>query len=119
MGIMYDIKPCPFTDRCAFANEKCTEELSGTCPVIVKPQTEPVKEWAPLDPVAVTLTNDQWRTVCWKLEYYMHASKAKAIEYEDHPGHAYFAESAAQHKAEAEKTAGILGEIEKQLGWAE
>lgn len=117
MGTMYDIKPCPFADRCGYAEEKCTEELSGTCPVIVKPEPEPAKMWDPLEPAAVTLTNEQWRVVLWKLEYYKDVSRAKAIEYADWPAHAFGAESAAKHRAEAERVAGIIAEIEKSLGW--
>lgn len=111
------LRPCPFVERCGFVTEECTEELAGACPVIVKPKPEPVKMYNPQEPVAITLTNVQWRSVCWKLEYCMNVSRAKVIEFTDHPAHACFAESAAQHKAEAEKVAGILGEIEKQLGW--
>lgn len=117
MGIMYNIKPCPFVERCAYATKDCSEELSGTCPVITKPEPEPAKEWDPLEPAAVTLTMEQWRTVLWKLEYYMNVSQAKAIEYADLPAHAIYAESAGQHKAEAEKVAGIIAKIELDLGW--
>ena len=116
-GIMYDIKPCPFVGRCAWAKPECTEELSGTCPVIVKSEPEPVKEWDPLEPVAVTLTKEQWRAVLWKLEYYKCVSHNKAIEFADHPTHVFGRETAAQHKAEAEKVAGIIAKIEKDLGW--
>lgn len=117
MGIMYNIKPCPFVERCAYATKDCSEELSGTCPVIAQPAPEEAKKWDPLAPAAVTLTKEQWRTVLWKLEYYMNVSQAKAIEYADLPAHAIYAESAAKHKAEAEKVAGIIAEIEKSLGW--
>lgn len=117
MGATHDVKPCPFFDRCAFAKESCSEELSGTCPVIAKPAAEPAKLWDPLELAAVTLTMEQWQTVLWKLEYCMNVSQAKEIEYTDHPAHAHFAETAARHKAEAEKTAALLGEIEKALGW--
>jgi hypothetical protein len=117
VGIMYDVKPCPFVGRCSFATKECSEELSGTCPVIVKPEPEPVKEWDPLEPVAVTLTKEQWQAVLWKLQYYRDVSMAKAIEYADGPAHAFGSETAAQHKAEAEKVAGIIAKIEKDLGW--
>lgn len=119
MSTMYDIKPCPFTGNCEQETAACSLEESGTCPVIVKPPPKPAKEWNPLEPVAVTLTKEQWRDVRWKLEWCMNVSKAKAIEYADHPAHAFFAESAAQHEAEAENVAGLLEEIKKQLGLAE
>ncbi len=114
---MYDIKPCPFVERCVFAEKECSEERSGTCPVIAHPEPEPAKMWDPLAPAAVTLTNEQWRTVLWKLEYYMDVSKCKAIEFADQPEHAYHAEDADKHKAEAAKVEGIVAEIEKALGW--
>lgn len=112
---MHNAKPCPFFDRCAFAKESCSEELSGTCPVIAQPVAAPAKVWDPLEPAAVTLTREQWQIVLWKLEYCMNVSQAKEIEYTDHPAHAVFAETAARHKAEAEKTAGIIEKIQQQI----
>ena len=117
LNVMYDTKPCPFTGRCGFAKPECTEEYSGTCPVIVKPEPEPEKMYDPLDPVPVTLTKDEWHAVCWKLEYYRCVSHNKAIEFADWPIHAFGAETAAKHKAEAEMVAGLLDKIEKQIGW--
>jgi len=117
LNVMYDTKPCPFTGRCGFAKPECTEEYSGTCPVIVKPEPEPVKMYDPLEPVAVTLTNDEWRTVCWKLEYYRCVSHDKAIEFADWPENAFVAETAAKHKAEAEKLTGLLDKIKTALDW--
>lgn len=113
MPAMYNIKPCPFVGRCGFAKPECTEELTGTCPVIVKPEPEPVKEWDPLEPAAVTLTREQWRSVLWTLEYYKCVCVNKAIEYADWPDHARPTESAAGHKAEAKKMECILAKIEQ------
>jgi hypothetical protein len=110
---MYDIKPCPFAGNCEKATPSCSFEKSGTCPVIAKPKEEPAKPYDPLEPVAVTLTREQWRTVMWKLQYYMDVCIAKAIEFKDWPDHARATESAAEHKAEAEKVAGILAKIEQ------
>lgn len=110
--VMYDIKPCPFAGNCEKATDACNFEKTGTCPVIAKPKKEE-KLYDPLEPVAVTLTKEQWRTVLWTLEYYKCVCKAKAIEFADWPDHARVTETAREHKAAAENMELILAKIEK------
>lgn len=56
--------PCPHRSRCGFASEDCTEELANTtCDVIRNTTPPPPKEWRPQEPVAVTLTREEWQGV--------------------------------------------------------
>jgi hypothetical protein len=111
--VMYDVQPCPFAGNCEKATPACSFEKSGTCPGIAKPKEEPAKLYDPLEPVAVTLTREQWHSVMWTLYYYKCVCVNKAIEYADWPEHARPTESAAEHKAEAKKMECILDKIEQ------
>ena len=61
--------PCPFENRCSLADENCTEESSATCDVIHNITPPPPKMWNPQEPVAVTLTREQWESVKAWLTY--------------------------------------------------
>lgn len=55
--------PCPYRNRCAFVDESCSEEKSRSCDVLTKTKPKMPRHWDPDEPVAVTMTRDQWLSV--------------------------------------------------------
>lgn len=64
-----NLHPCPFMQRCAHAEENCTEERSENCEVITNTTPPPPKDWNPAELVAIPLTREQWRSISTWLQY--------------------------------------------------
>lgn len=61
--------PCPFFDRCAHADETCSEEKSHSCDVIANTTPPPAPEWDPDRPVTVTMPAKEWQNIIIWLNY--------------------------------------------------
>lgn len=106
--------PCPFMNRCSLATEDCTEELAaGSCDVIHKTTPPPPKEWDPLEPVAVTMTREEWQSVIAWLSYGADWNHARMTWWRDCCyDRRMGAETAAKYEAEMRKAESLCKIIE-------
>lgn len=75
--------PCPFAQRCALADESCSEEKSTGCDVIYTTTPTPPKEWNPQELVAVTMTREQWAGIVGWIQYGIDWHKCRAVWWRD------------------------------------
>lgn len=108
--------PCPFRNRCDFAEPTCTEERSNSCDVIHNITPPPPKRWNPQEPVAVTMTREQWQTVSAYLAFGVDMQHCRMIWCRDFiADKSLAAEKAADHERQMHKLETMLRIVEETL----
>lgn len=109
-----NLQPCPFAQRCALADENCSEEMSATCDVLHNITPPKPKEWNPAELVAVTMTRQQWSDISIWMQYCIDWHKCRLLWYRDCcDDKRVGAEKAAQHEAAVKAHENVLQIIEE------
>lgn len=109
-----NLLPCPFANRCALADENCSEEMSANCDVLTNTTPQKPKEWKPDELVAVTMTRQQWQDVSVWMQYCIDWHSCRMLWWRDccadkRTG----AEIAAKHEASIKAQENVLQIIEE------
>lgn len=109
-----NLHPCPFMQRCAVADESCSEEKSATCDVITNTTPPAPPEWNPAELVAVTMNREQWQAVSIWLQYLIDWHHCRMIWWRDCcDDRRMGAEIAAKHEATIKAHENVLQIIEE------
>lgn len=109
-----NLQPCPFAHRCAIVDETCSEEKSNSCDVLTNTMPPQPKEWNPAEPVAVTMTRQQWLGISNWIQYCIDWHRCRLVWWRDCCADKKMgAEIAAEHEAAIKACENALQIIEE------